>query len=114
MLIAAFVLVASAFALPAATSNANMVMFLLTAFVFGFGMASTILIGQAWGAREPDKARAVAGTTLTVDDIVLTGTLTAARTVFSSHTFLGNHVVVPAGTRKVTAIRFQALIAITA
>ena len=32
----------------AATSNANMVMFLLTAFVFGFGMASTILIGQAW------------------------------------------------------------------
>ena len=35
----------------AATSNANMVMFLLTAFVFGFGMASTILIGQAWGAR---------------------------------------------------------------
>ena len=30
----------------AATSNANMVMFLLTAFVFGFGMASTILIGQ--------------------------------------------------------------------
>ncbi len=33
----------------AATSNANMVMFLLTAFVFGFGMASTILIGQALG-----------------------------------------------------------------
>lgn len=31
----------------AATSNANMVMFLLTAFVFGFGMASTILIAIA-------------------------------------------------------------------
>src|SRR2546430_7940666 len=38
----------------AATSNANMVMFLLTAFVFGFGMASTILIGQAWGRKDID------------------------------------------------------------
>ena len=41
----------------AATSNANMVMFLLTAFVFGFGMASTILIGQAWGRKDVDEAR---------------------------------------------------------
>ena len=41
----------------AATSNANMVMFLLTAFVFGFGMASTILIGQAWGRKDVDGAR---------------------------------------------------------
>src|SRR6185369_7650776 len=46
----------------AATSNANMVMFLLTAFVFGFGMASTILIGQAWGRRDVDQARRVFGT----------------------------------------------------
>src|SRR3954452_1152557 len=46
----------------AATSNANMVMFLLTAFVFGFGMASTILIGQAWGRRDVDDARRVFGT----------------------------------------------------
>jgi putative MATE family efflux protein len=46
----------------AATSNANMVMFLLTAFVFGFGMASTILIGQAWGRRDVDNARRVFGT----------------------------------------------------
>jgi putative MATE family efflux protein len=46
----------------AATSNANMVMFLLTAFVFGFGMASTILIGQAWGRRDVDGARRVFGT----------------------------------------------------
>src|SRR3954466_12461222 len=46
----------------AATSNANMVMFLLTAFVFGFGMASTILIGQAWGRRDVDEARRVFGT----------------------------------------------------
>ena len=46
----------------AATSNANMVMFLLTAFVFGFGMASTILVGQAWGRKDVDQARKVFGT----------------------------------------------------
>ncbi len=46
----------------AATSNANMVMFLLTAFVFGFGMASTILIGQAWGRKDIEGARRVFGT----------------------------------------------------
>ena len=46
----------------AATSNANMVMFLLIAFVFGFGMASTILIGQAWGRKDVDGARRVFGT----------------------------------------------------
>jgi putative MATE family efflux protein len=38
-----------------------MVMFLLTAFVFGFGMASTILIGQAWGRRDVDEARKIFG-----------------------------------------------------
>jgi putative MATE family efflux protein len=46
----------------AATSNANMVMFLLTSFVFGFGMASTILIGQAWGRKDIDQARRIFGT----------------------------------------------------
>jgi putative MATE family efflux protein len=46
----------------AATANANMVMFLLTAFVFGFGMASTILIGQSWGRRDVDGARRIFGT----------------------------------------------------
>src|SRR5437763_6261772 len=45
----------------AATANANMVMFLLMSFVFGFGMASTILIGQAWGRRDVDQARRVFG-----------------------------------------------------
>lgn len=48
----------------AATSNANMVMFLLSAFVFGFGMASTILIGQAWGRRDTEQARRVFGTAM--------------------------------------------------
>src|SRR6058998_4406483 len=46
----------------AATSNANMIMFLLMSFVFGFGMASTILIGQAFGRGDIDAARRVVGT----------------------------------------------------
>jgi putative MATE family efflux protein len=46
----------------AATSNANIVMFLLISFVFGFGMASTILVGQAFGRGDVDAARRVVGT----------------------------------------------------
>src|SRR4051812_2883607 len=47
----------------AATSNANIVMFLLISFVFGFGMAATILVGQAFGRKDIDVARRVVGTT---------------------------------------------------
>jgi len=46
----------------AATTNGNLVMFLLMAFVFGFGMAATILIGQAFGRRDIAGARRVMGT----------------------------------------------------
>ena len=46
----------------AATSNANMIMVLLRSFVFGFGMAATVLIGQAFGRRDIDGARRVMGT----------------------------------------------------
>src|SRR5437764_6886569 len=58
----------------AATSNANMIMFLLMSFVFGFGMAATVLIGQAFGRRDVDSARRVVGTAvgfLLVGSIVL-------------------------------------------
>ena len=48
----------------AATSNANMVMFLLMAFVFGFGMAATVLIGQSFGRRDIDGVRRVIGTAI--------------------------------------------------
>src|SRR3954468_22714538 len=48
----------------ASTSNANLVMFLLMSFVFGFGMAATILIGQAFGRRDLDGARRVVGTAI--------------------------------------------------
>ena len=41
-----------------------MVMFLLMAFVFGFGMAATVLIGQAFGRRDLDGARRVIGTAI--------------------------------------------------
>ena len=46
----------------AATTNANIIMFLLVAAVFGFGMASTILIGQNMGRRDIDAVRRVLGT----------------------------------------------------
>ena len=46
----------------AATTNGNLVMFLLLAFVFGFGMAATILIGQAFGRRDIVAARRAMGT----------------------------------------------------
>lgn len=48
----------------AATTNGNLVMFLLTAFVFGFGMAATILVGQAFGRHDIATARRVTGTTV--------------------------------------------------
>ncbi|QYX56009.1 MATE family efflux transporter [Roseovarius sp. SCSIO 43702] len=48
----------------AATANGNILMFLLVSFVFGFGMASTILIGQAVGRRDADLARRTIGTAL--------------------------------------------------
>ncbi|MDQ8754877.1 MATE family efflux transporter [Sphingosinicella sp. LHD-64] len=48
----------------AATSNANMTMFLLMAFVFGFGMAATVLIGQAFGRHDLAEVRRVTGTVI--------------------------------------------------
>ena len=48
----------------AATTNGNLVVFLLTAFVFGFGMASTILIGQSMGRNDVTAARRVVGTVI--------------------------------------------------
>jgi len=45
----------------AATANANVVMFLLFAAVFGFGMATTVRVGQYFGARDIDAARRTFG-----------------------------------------------------
>ena len=41
----------------AATANANIIMFLMFSVIFGFGMAATVLIGQAVGAKDIDGAR---------------------------------------------------------
>jgi len=41
----------------AATSNANIIMFLMFSAVFGFGMAATILIGQSVGRHDIEAAR---------------------------------------------------------
>jgi len=46
----------------AATANANMIVFLAFAAVFGFGMATTVKVGQYYGARKIDDARKAFGT----------------------------------------------------
>lgn len=48
----------------AATANANIVMFLVFATVFGFGMAATVRMGQAFGAGQGDLARRTFGSAL--------------------------------------------------
>ncbi len=48
----------------AATANANTIMFLAFAAVFGFGMAATVMIGQAMGRRDIDAARRAFGSAL--------------------------------------------------
>ena len=48
-----------------ATANTNNIMFFLLGAVFGVGMAATILVGQAMGARDMPGARRVIGTSAT-------------------------------------------------
>ncbi len=40
------------------------VLFFLIAFMIGLGSGASVLIGQAWGAKERDRVKAIAGTTL--------------------------------------------------
>jgi putative MATE family efflux protein len=56
----------------AAASVFMPVMFFFIAFVMGLSSGASILIGQAWGAGEPLKVKAVAGTTLSVALIIAT------------------------------------------
>lgn len=48
----------------AATSNANIIMFLTFSAVFGFGMAATILVGQSMGRRDVEAARRAIGSAI--------------------------------------------------
>lgn len=54
----------------AATATFFPIMFFLMSFIIGLSAGSTILIGQAWGARNVEKVKQVAGTTL-ITTIVL-------------------------------------------
>ncbi len=59
----------------AATTNANIIMFLLIAAVFGFGMAATILIGQHMGRHDLAAVRRVLGTSLSLFTILSVATV---------------------------------------
>lgn len=51
-------------ALAAASAFFPMMLFLIS-FIMGLGSGASVLIGQAWGARQPERVQAVAGTTIT-------------------------------------------------
>src|SRR6476661_4200071 len=50
----------------AAVSAFFPMLFFFISFVIGLGAGASVLIGQAYGAREPDRVKAIAGSTLTV------------------------------------------------
>ena len=56
----------------AATANANIIMFLVSAAAFGFGMAGTVKIGQRFGARNLDGARRTFGTAVGFSALLMT------------------------------------------
>ena len=59
----------------AATSNANIIMFLMFGMVFGFGMAATIIVGQSWGRHDVEGARRAFGSAI---GLVLAGSCVTA------------------------------------
>lgn len=61
-------------ALAAGTASFPL-LFMLISFMIGLGMGASVLIGQAWGAKEPERLREIAATTLTVG--VLAGLVVA-------------------------------------
>lgn len=48
----------------AAVSGMFPIVFFFVSLVIGLGAGGSVLIGQAWGARQPEKVRAIAGTAL--------------------------------------------------
>ena len=50
-------------ALAAASAFFPLMLFLIS-FIMGLGAGASVLIGQAWGARQPERVQAVAGTTI--------------------------------------------------
>src|SRR5690349_344206 len=48
----------------AAVAGMFPIIFFFISLVIGIGAGASVLIGQAWGAREPHKVKAIAGTAL--------------------------------------------------
>ena len=71
-----------------ATSNANAVIFLLLGAVFGVTMAATILIAQSVGARRPEEAKRIVGTSVSFF-AVLSIAMSAAGIVLSESILRG-------------------------
>jgi putative MATE family efflux protein len=58
----------------AAVSGMFPVMFFFISLVIGIGAGASVLIGQAWGAKQPEKVKAIAGTALALGMVIgLTG-----------------------------------------
>ena len=58
----------------AAVSGMFPVMFFFISLVIGIGAGASVLIGQAWGAKQPEKVKAIAGTALALGMLIgLTG-----------------------------------------
>ena len=54
----------------AAVSGMFPIVFFFISLVIGLGAGASVLIGQAWGAREPQKVRAIAGTALVLGALI--------------------------------------------
>ncbi|SEI19249.1 MATE family efflux transporter [Pseudomonas asplenii] len=54
----------------AAVSGMFPVVFFFIALIIGLGAGASVLIGQAWGAREPQAVKAVVGATLTLGAVI--------------------------------------------
>ncbi|QCB48166.1 MATE family efflux transporter [Hydrogenophaga sp. PAMC20947] len=58
----------------AAVSGMFPIVFFFISLVIGLGAGASVLIGQAWGAKQPEKVKAIAGTALAVGILIgLTG-----------------------------------------
>ncbi|WBU64594.1 MATE family efflux transporter [Paracoccus aerodenitrificans] len=97
----------------AATTNGNLVMFLMTAFVFGFGMASTILVGQSFGRGDINAARRVVGTAIgTFAPVALTLAVLGWFLAPSVLSLLGTDAAITSLARDFLRVTFLALPAI--
>ncbi len=54
----------------AAVSGMFPIVFFFISLIIGLGAGASVLIGQAWGAREPHKVKAIAGTALTLGALI--------------------------------------------